>query len=100
MIGVSLWFSFTWRRVSGITWGTRSQLRWEPLLTDEFGVSVRDLLLSLDAYLQVLGLVTAAITMILADRMQRVGPRWLGWLAGAGALLALGSALWDPLKFA
>ena len=99
-IGASLWLSFTWRRVAWITWGTRYQPRWEALSTDDFGLTVRELLQSLDLQLQVSGLLTAAVALILTDRMQKVGPRWLGWITGAGAVLALVSAILDPLKFA
>ena len=99
LIGVSFWLSFARRRVSGITVGRRSQLRWEPLLADDFGVSVRELLHSLDGQLLLLAFLTAALAMILVDRMQKVGPRWLGWLAGVGAVLALLSAFWEPLMF-
>ena len=99
LIGVSFWLSFTRRRLTGITMGTRLERQWEPLLTDDFGVSVRELLHSLEGQLLLLGFLTAALAMILADRMQKVGPRWLGWLAGVGAVLALGSAYWEPMMF-
>lgn len=99
LIAVAFWLPFVWRAIAWMNAGTAARFGWPRLLQQEFGVEVKNVLDFTYDQLRILSLVLAAAGVVVADRMRQVEPRWLGWLAVAGALAALVSSLWNPALF-